>query len=85
MNASSVISSTPEPPYYAVIFTSKLSVDTEGCDKMAERMVELARGQSGYLGIETARGDSGVGITVSYWKDMASIQSWKAETEHRAR
>lgn len=48
---------------------------------MAERMLELAAKQSGFLGVESAR--TGLGITVSYWTDMQSIRDWKANTEHR--
>ena len=37
----------------------------------------------GYLGIESARGADGVGITVSYWASEADIANWKRHTEHR--
>ena len=56
---------TLEPPYYAVIFTSRRTAGDHGYAEMSERMDELAKGQSGYLGIEAARED--LGITVSYW------------------
>jgi heme-degrading monooxygenase HmoA len=49
---------------------------------MAERMVELARTQPGFLGVESARDGAGFGITVSYWQDEASIAAWKAQAEH---
>ena len=68
--------------YYAVIFTSELSETTDGYESMAERMVELAQQQEGFLGIESAR--SGIGITVSYWKDLKSIRQWKQNLEHLA-
>ena len=71
---------TPPPPYYAVIFTSvRTSVD-DNYTAMAERMVELAEQQEGYLGHESARNE--VGITVSYWKSLDAIKSWKQNTEH---
>lgn len=75
-------SQTPEPPYYAVIFTSTLGDPDEAYDKMAHAMVELAKRQPGYLGIEMTRGADQLGITVSYWKDEASIQSWKNQAQH---
>jgi len=76
----SVIANTPKPPYFAVIFTStRTNVDC-GYDGMANRMVELAEQQVGFLGVESARED--VGITVSYWRDLESIKNWKANTEH---
>jgi heme-degrading monooxygenase HmoA len=47
-------------------------------------MVELAATMPGYLGIDSARGAGGFGITVSYWRDEESIRAWKAQMEHRA-
>ena len=75
-----MISNTPKPPYYAVIFTSLRTEGDNGYSKMADRMVELAEQQKGFLGIESAREE--VGITVSYWKDLESIKSWKSNAEH---
>ncbi|MFL9693911.1 antibiotic biosynthesis monooxygenase family protein [Aeromonas veronii] len=76
-----MIANTPEPPYYAVIFTSLRTDEDAGYGAMAERMVELAQRQSCFLGMESAR--DGVGITVSYWRDLESIRNWKAELEHK--
>ncbi len=74
---------TPPPPYYAVIFTStRTEGDDEGYGKMAEAMAELAARQPGYLGIESARGPDGPGITVSYWQDEAAIKNWKQVAAH---
>jgi heme-degrading monooxygenase HmoA len=76
--------STPEPPYYAVVFTSRRNEQPDdGYDETADRMFELAREQPGFLGFETARSD-GVGITVSYWESEDGIAAWRAETEHAA-
>ena len=50
---------------------------------MADRMVELAHVQPGFLGVESARGAGGFGITVSYWESTLAIASWKANAEHR--
>ena len=47
------------PPYFAVIFTSLRTEGDADYGAMAERMEELAREQSGYLGIEAAMGASG--------------------------
>ncbi|MBK8193980.1 MAG: antibiotic biosynthesis monooxygenase [Lewinellaceae bacterium] len=76
-----MIAQTPDTPYYAVIFTSVRAETTEGYAEMAERMVELASGQPGFLGVESARNE--VGITVSYWESLESIKNWKAHAEHR--
>lgn len=75
-----MIANTPEAPYYAVIFTSTHTENAEDYSEMAGRMVELAAKQDGFLGIESARNE--VGITVSYWKDLESIKSWKENAEH---
>ena len=75
-----VVAKTPEPPYYAVIFTSLRTEVDDGYSAMAEKMVELAALQPGFLGVESAY--EGLGITVSYWSDLQSIKSWKANAEH---
>ncbi len=73
-----------EPPYYAVIFSSqRSSVDDAGYEQMADRMVELAALQPGYLGVESARGADGFGITVSYWATAEAITAWRRHAEHR--
>ena len=72
-------------PYYAVIFSSTLSDNAEGYGEMADRMVELAKKQDCFLGVESAsRTSEGFGITVSYWRDLESIKKWKAQSEHAA-
>lgn len=76
----SVIASTPRPPYYAVIFTSELNANIQGYGEMADKMVALAQQQTGFLGFESARSE--LGITVSYWADLAAIKSWKQNAEH---
>ncbi|QRY78104.1 antibiotic biosynthesis monooxygenase [Pseudomonas sp. PDNC002] len=78
-----MIASTPKPPYYAVTFTSYRTELDEGYGQTATRMLELAAQQDGYLGVESARGDDGLGITVSYWRDEAAILRWKLQAEHR--
>ena len=75
-----MIAHTPQPPYYAVIFTSLRSDREDGYETMANRMVELTKLQPGYLGHESARNE--MGITVSYWDSLASIKNWKNNTEH---
>ena len=72
-----------KPPYYAVVFTSLRTEGENGYDAMARRMAELAAAQPGYLGMESARGVDGLGITVSYWQTSADITAWKANAEHQ--
>ena len=71
---------TPEPPFYAVIFTPLRTDGDNGYSDIAKRMVELASAQEGFLGVESAREE--IGITVSYWRDLESIKKWKENAEH---
>lgn len=78
-----MIAATPEPPYWSVIFTSvRTTEDDAGYAVMAEAMERLAWARPGFLGLEAAR--QGVGITVSYWADEASILGWRRDVEHLA-
>ncbi|MDC6365304.1 MULTISPECIES: antibiotic biosynthesis monooxygenase family protein [Flavobacteriaceae] len=70
-----------EQPYYAVIFTSKRTDGDNGYAEMAQEMVELAKQQSGFLDVESAR--DGVGITISYWKNLEAIADWKSHVDHK--
>ena len=51
--------------------------------QLRDRMIELAAEQLGFLGVESARGAGGFGITVSYWESTQAIANWKANAEHR--
>lgn len=76
------IAATPAPPYYAVIFTSTRTEGDQGYGAMSDQMLKLAVARPGFLGVESAR--EGVGITVSYWRDLESIRLWKRDAEHLA-
>jgi heme-degrading monooxygenase HmoA len=73
---------TPQPPYYAVIFTAQRTDGDHGYGAMAEQMEQLALAQTGCLGAESTRDAEGLGITVSYWADEAAIAAWKAQAQH---
>ena len=76
-----MIAKTPEPPYYAVIFTAiRRDEDHAAYAAAAARMDELAREQPGFLGVESTR--EGLGITVSYWLSLEAIAVWKRHAEH---
>lgn len=75
-----MITNTPQPPYYAVIFTSIGTDINQGYSEMADEMEKLVATQNGFLGFESAR--ENIGITVSYWKDLKSIQNWRDNSEH---
>lgn len=79
---------TPTPAaerYVAVIFTSQRTEShSDEYLSLAQRMEELASKQPGFLGIESSRGQDGVGITVSYWTDRSAAGAWKQVAEHQA-
>lgn len=83
MKESNGIAATPEPPYYTVVFTSLRTEVDEGYAEAAQRMVELAAEQPGFLGVESAR-EGELGITVSYWSSLDAIRHWKRQAEHAA-
>lgn len=75
-----VITMNNNKPYYAVIFTSTRTENVKGYTDMANHMEALAKQQSGFLGIESARDN--IGITVSYWESIDAIKNWKQQTDH---
>jgi heme-degrading monooxygenase HmoA len=71
--------------YFSVIFTAQRTLSDEDMYSLtSERMVELAQQQPGFLGLESVRGEDGIGITVSYWRDRAAIRAWRIDVEHLA-
>jgi heme-degrading monooxygenase HmoA len=75
--------SLPAPPYFAVVFSSqRREGDQAAYDEASARMLALAAAQPGYLGVESARGADGFGITVSYWASEQAIQGWRRHAEH---
>ncbi len=69
---------------YAVVFTSQRTEGDHGYAQTSDEMVSLASTQPGFLGVESARAADGLGITVSYWRDEASIRRWREVADHRA-
>jgi heme-degrading monooxygenase HmoA len=76
-----MIADTPEPPYYAAIFTSLRTDGDNGYGVMSDEMLKLASEQEGFLGVESTRNE--IGITVSYWQSLESITNWKANMRHK--
>lgn len=70
-----------KPPYYAVIFTSERTEDDNGYEEMADSMIELAKRQVGFLGVESARSE--LGITISYWESLEAIKNWQKHPAHQ--
>lgn len=79
----SEIIKTPNPPYYAVIFTSTRTEGDNGYGDMADEMVELVSKQPGFLGAESVRGADNFGITISYWESLEAINDWKENPRHQ--
>ena len=77
-----VPASLPSPPYYAVVFTSLRTAGDNGYGQRAKEMLELAADQPGFLGVDSARGTDGLGITVAYWADEESITAWRDHPAH---
>jgi len=71
---------TPQPPYFAVIFTSVRTEGDNGYAETAKQMLELASEQPGFLGFESARQE--IGISVSYWSSQEAITAWKQHVAH---
>lgn len=68
---------------FAVIFSSQRTAELpEEYDAATAAMVELASKQPGFLGLESARGPDGFGITVSYWASLEAIRRWKDVPAH---
>lgn len=69
----------------AVIFVAQRTPDDDaGYRAAAAEMDALAAMQPGYVGIDSVRGDDGLGITVSYWIDDAAAKNWRDHPRHAA-
>ncbi|GLX66111.1 antibiotic biosynthesis monooxygenase family protein [Paenibacillus glycanilyticus] len=78
------MTSKPNEPYYAVIFSSQRTDGDNGYDRMSEAMEKLASEQPGFLGVEGVRNAEGAGITISYWESLEAIHNWKQNQAHKA-
>src|SRR5438270_7912132 len=78
------LAKTPEPPYWAVIFTNLRTPGDHGYAQTADEMEQLAAEQPGYLGLESVRDELGTGITVSYWESEEAIANWRRHADHLA-
>ena len=54
----------------------------DGYGDTAAEMDSLAHAQPGFLGVDSARTDDGVGITVSRWSSIAAMVSWRRVVAH---
>ena len=72
---------TPQPPYYAAIFSSTHTGSHGGYAEDTETVLELAKQHPGFLGIEAA-GNDDLSIAVSYWDSDETIRAFKELAEH---
>lgn len=75
---------SPPAGAIAVIFLSgRSAADPDGYAAVAVAMETAASRMDGYLGIDATRGDDGLGITISWWRDEAAARAWRDDAEHR--
>ncbi|MER6026310.1 antibiotic biosynthesis monooxygenase [Streptomyces sp. NPDC001851] len=75
----------PEPPYYAVVFTSvPTDTDPDGYQRTAEHLSRLVREVPGFLGEDAARTPGGLAVSVAYFRDLAGIERWRDHPAHLA-
>jgi heme-degrading monooxygenase HmoA len=77
-----MISKTPKPPYYAVIFTSIRTIGENNYSEVAAEMEKLSAEQDGFLGMEHAA-SNGLSITVCYWNSLEAIAVWRENSAHK--
>ncbi len=66
----------------AVIFVSlRTGADAEGYARAAAEMEAAVARAPGYLGHDSVSSAEG-GITISYWRDEASVADWRAHARH---
>jgi heme-degrading monooxygenase HmoA len=71
----------PAPPYYAVIAPAEVREDLRGYPELAAKLVELAKQQPGFLGIESGW-QRGFALAVSYWASLEAIEAWRRNAQH---
>jgi heme-degrading monooxygenase HmoA len=71
-------------PSFAVIFISQRTPGDNGYGEAAARMEELGSQQPGFLGIDSARGADGKGITVAFYESEEAARAWGRNPEHQA-
>ena len=71
---------------FLVVFRNRKRVDIDyaAYDAEAERMLELAQAQPGYLSFKSYTAEDGEVVALSEWRDEASARAWGKVAEHRA-
>ena len=70
---------------YLVVFRNRKrdSIDAARYDAEADRMLELASAQPGFLGFKSYTADDGEVIAMSEWEDAEAARAWGKLAEHR--
>jgi len=69
-----VFSSPDELPYFAVLLSSKLLLNDLTYRIMAEKTLDLAKAQPGYLGAEYGAGE--MDLLMTYWQTRDAAEAW---------
>lgn len=77
-----MITQTPKPPYFTVIFTSIRTKVEEGYTEMNDSLWADAEKLPGFIGGESLRNEDGFGVTVLYFKEMETIKEWSQYQKH---
>jgi len=67
-------------PDYAVVFTSVRREVEEDYKATNDLLHGIAKEMDGFLAMHSLR--DGFGISISYWKDMESIDTWRKQAQH---
>ena len=71
---------------FLVVFRNRkrADIDYAASEAEADRMLELAQAQPGYLSFKSYVADDGEVIALSEWEDEAAARAWGKVAEHRA-
>jgi len=71
---------------FLVVFRNRkrADIDYAAYEAEADRMLELARAQPGYLSFKSYASEDGEVVALSEWADEASARAWGRAAEHRA-
>ncbi|TYL48192.1 GNAT family N-acetyltransferase [Marinomonas sp. IMCC 4694] len=69
-----VFSSPHKRPFFAVLLSSKLMLSDLTYRIMADKMLELASNQSGFLGAEYGSGE--LDLLITYWQTRETAEAW---------
>jgi heme-degrading monooxygenase HmoA len=61
--------------------STELEEDVRGYPELAAKLVELAKQEPGFLGIESGF-QRGFALAVSYWSSLEAIQRWSTNARH---